>query len=204
MRWSLRPAVSPPPAPFPARGLVGWRRIVVRWCTLLLAAFQAVAPAADDAAALLERHVALQPQLMASGFGEPVLLTSSESAGLLQGDVHAEVPHPMAALQQAVGTPRALCELLLLHLNVHTCQPVREASGDALDLVLGPKRVGAVGITQHLHFAVQVQASGPAYLRVTLQAAGGSMSTQGDRLVFEAVPLAAGGSFVHLGWRGCR
>jgi hypothetical protein len=49
-------------------------------------------------------------------------------------------------------------------------------------------------------YELRIEAVDAAYLHVTLEAAKGPLSTSNYRIVFDAVPLDGGRSFVHLGY----
>lgn len=152
------------------------------------------------AAALQARRIELLPQLRASVFREPLTLSSREGSDQVEGDVHGEVAYPFADVASTFTSASAVCELLFLHLNVRACRPSRIAGGEGLVLTVGPKRAQASGMRYSLDYALRIEASTPTYLKVTLTAAKGPLSTRDYRIVFEAVPIDAGHSFVHLGY----
>lgn len=169
-------------------------------CLLLAAAAlaaQALEPPAASAAALHARRLELQSGLRSSVFGEPLLLSSRESADRFEGDVHAEVAYPFETVAGALRSAAAICELMFLHLNVHACKP---AEGNALLVVAGPKRSGAAGMTAQMRYAMRVEADEPTYLRVVLTAPTGPLSTSDYRILFELVPIDAGHAFLHFGF----
>jgi hypothetical protein len=153
-----------------------------------------------SATALLAERQALQPRLRASVFGEPLVLSSSERSDRIEGDVHADLSHPFAAVRASLGSAAGVCEVLLLHLNVRACQPAPGADGEGLSLLVGPKRAGALGSDYRIAYTMRTEANEPGYLRVSLGAARGPLSTHDYHMVFEAVPLADGRSFVHFGY----
>lgn len=160
------------------------------------------APAADaaDAAAtaLLDRRTALQAQLRGSPFGQPLVLASRERRDGVEGEVHAEVGHPYAQVAAVLKTGTRLCEVMLLHLNVHGCKVEPAAAGDVLVLAIGPKLAATAGTLQRMRYTMRVETATANYLRVQLLAAEGPMSTRDYRLVFEAVPVDAATTFIHL------
>jgi hypothetical protein len=157
-------------------------------------------PATASAAALHAKRLELQPQLQASSFGERLVLSSRELSDQLVGDVYAEVTHPFADLGGTFRTPAGICELLFLHLNVRSCTPSSGADGDGVALLVGPKRAGAAGMQYRMSYAMRAELADAAYLRVTLSAAQGPLSTRDYRMVFEVVPIDDSRSFVHFGY----
>ena len=171
-------------------------------CALLLFAGAAAAlqsTAQDPAAALRAKYLVLQPQLAAQAFGEPLTLDSREGSDAVSGEVHAELPFAFAEVAATFKSPSSLCELLFLHLNVRECRTSTSAGG-SLSLTVGPKRASALGSRYHMDYALRTEVDAPDYLKVTLSADEGPLSTRDYRIVLEAMPLAQGRSFLRLGY----
>lgn len=175
----------------------------VLWVALLwglsVEAF-ALQPSGGSLPALQATRQALQSQLQASAFGEPLVLSSRELSDRLEGDVYAEVAHPFALVGGAFRTPAGICEVLLLHLNVRSCTPSKDREGGGMTLVGGPKQSGSPGMAYSMRYAVRTEAAEAAYLRVILSAAKGPLSTRDYHMVFEAIPIDSDHSFVHVGY----
>lgn len=172
--------------------------VVVAWGGAVGARAQQLAPA--SAAALHAKRAELQPQLRSNAFGEPLVLSSRELPGRLEGDVYAEVAHPLAVVGAPFRTAAGICDVMVLHLNVRACTPSAGAAGEGVTLLVGPKRIGGPGMQQRMSYAMRTEVLDPAHLRVTLSAAQGPLSTRDYRMVFEAVPIDDGRSFVHFGY----
>jgi hypothetical protein len=157
-------------------------------------------PRADPAATLQAKRNELQPQLRSNAFGEPLYLSSHEGDHQIEGDVYAELPQSFAGVSTTFKSAAAVCQLLFLHLNVRSCQPSTTADGEVLTLSVGPKRALGPGMLHPMSYALRVEAATAAYLRVTLTAPEGPLSTRDYRIVFEAVPIDGSRSFVHLGY----
>jgi hypothetical protein len=185
----MAPAVS-------VRGLLASVIALALWLGL---SFSVQAQPAS-AAALQAQRQAMQPQLRASVFGEPLVLGSRQQTDRIEGDVHAEIGHPLDAVRAALGSPAGLCEVLLLHLNVRACQATAGAGGEGLSLHVGPKLAGAPGSDYPIAYAMRTEADDAGYLRVSLSAAHGPLSTRDYRMVFEAVQTEGGRSFLHFGY----
>ena len=190
----------PGQAPRRARGWRAWTIVAIACASLAGAAAWPQEAATPGAAELLARRQSLLPALRAGLDGEPVVLSSRERRDLLEGDVHAEVPFGLAVLAERLRSPEGLCAMLLLHLNVRGCQPVRGTEGVSLSVVMGPKRQGGVGARHVSVYAMQVQTDAATHFRVALQADHGPMSIRDVRMVLQAVPLDPARSFVHVGY----
>ncbi|MDE1949309.1 MAG: hypothetical protein KGL43_23220 [Burkholderiales bacterium] len=162
---------------------------------LLAAAFSA---AGQDAATLRNQFAAARAQPGADIFGRPLYLRSTEAPDHLQGDVYALVDRPYAQVREALTPPAHWCAVLILHLNVKYCR----ASGDpaALDVGVGRKIDQPLSEAYWVHFAYRVASAGDDFMRLTLKAPSGPLSTKDYRLVFEAAPYDAKRSVLHMGY----
>lgn len=151
---------------------------------------------AGDSGALQRKYGDLRERLERSPFGRPLHLDSREMDGMLRGDVHALVRHPFAKVRDSLGEARQWCDVLTLPFNVRKC----EARGDALSLYIGRKPDSPLDQATRLDLRFSVLERGEELLRVQLAAPTGPAGTRDYRIVFEAVPVAAGGTFVHLGY----
>lgn len=193
---TLRSFTPPPPPRWCARAAL-WLLLGALLCGTAAWAQQ---PPASAAAALQARRQALQPQLQARLFGEPLVLSSRESADRIEGAVHAEMAVPLSALRETFRSPGGLCELLFLHLNVRGCSSAAGADGPGLSVLVGPKRASAPGSQYRMRYAMRVEELDDTYLRVTLSAAEGPLSTRDYRMVFEVVAIDSRRSFLHVSY----
>lgn len=151
---------------------------------------------AGDAGALQRKYADLRERLERSPFGRPLHLDSRETDGVLRGDVHALVRHPFPKVRDSLGAARQWCDVLTLPFNVQKC----EARGDALSVYIGRKPDSPIEEATRLNLRFSVLQRGDNLLRVELAAPSGPAGTRDYRIVFEAVPIAQGGTFVHLGY----
>ena len=156
----------------------------------------AAEPTQGDAASLQRKHADLRERLQRSPFGRPLHLDSSEGSGKLRGDVHAVVRHAFAKVRDSLGEARQWCDVLTLPFNVQKC----EARGDALSVYIGRKPDSPIEEATRLNLRFSVLDRRDDLLRVQLAAPSGPAGTHDYRIVFEAVPIADGGTFVHLGY----
>jgi hypothetical protein len=181
----------------------GGPAVLAVWAFVLLLGTGGLAhaePSTGAVTALQAKRTELVSQLRASAFGEPVVLNSREGSARVEGDVYAEVDYSIAQVGATFNSPVTICEFLFLHLNVHACERSTAGSRTQLTLEVGPKRSGAAGATYRMDYELRIEAVESTYLRVTLEAAKGPLSTSDYRIAFEAVPLEGGRSFVHLGY----
>ncbi len=167
---------------------------------LLLFAPAALATPESGATALIASHTALQSQLQASTFGEPLYLTSHEQGDRVDGDVYAEMALPFARVSTVLSSAESVCGLLFLHLNIRSCLPSLGASGKQLAVSVGPKQAATPGTLYSMTYAMTINAATANYLNVSLAAATGPLATQDYRIVFEATPLPGGRTFLHFSY----
>jgi hypothetical protein len=155
---------------------------------------------ADPGAQLKAQRLALLPQLRASTWGEPLLLSSREANNRLEGEVHAELAQGFAEVTAPFKSAAAVCELLFLHLNIRACHAGAPDTVQTLALTIGPKRAQDSDLRHKLNYSMRVEAATPAYFRVVLTSAQGPLGTRDYRIVFEAVPVDARHAFVRLAY----
>ena len=155
---------------------------------------------AQDAALLQDRYAALQARLASGQWQRPLVIDSTQADGVLDGDVHAVVAQPYELVAEALHGARHWCDLLVLHMNVKSCRVSGPGFGTTLSVLLGSKLEQPLASTYRIDFTYQVAALQPAYLRVLLNADAGPMDTANYRVMFEAVPLDAKTSFVHMSY----
>ena len=153
---------------------------------------------ADSADTLLASRVALDGQLKRNSFKRPLVLSSIESGNRLTGDVHAIVDYPFATLRKSLATPAQWCEVISLHSNTKYCRASATPAGGVLDLRVGRKTPEELSSAARFEFSFGLIAAGPEYLAISLGANDGPLGTSDYRIVFDAIPLPDGRSFVHL------
>ena len=127
-------------------------------------------------------------------------MVSQDTGKRLQADVYTELPLPFAQVSGMLSTADTVCGVMFLHLNVRACQATHGADGDGLVLTAGPKQGVTGGSIYTVNYAMHVDTSSPDYLRVTLTAASGPLSTSDYRVVFELTPLEGQRTFLHFGY----
>jgi hypothetical protein len=160
---------------------------------------------ADDADAnspgrLRARYGALQEQLSHNQFQRPLHMDSSETPGGVAGEIYALVNYPFATVGAALKSPENWCDILILHLNTKYCRASTAGQGTVLNVSIGKKYDQPLDKAYRVAFAYRVAAQTPNYLQVLLNADEGPFSTRNYRIVFEAVPLKKGQTFIHLSY----
>ena len=179
-------------------------RTDVRFATgmlVLLAALHFTPGAhAQDAKTLHARHSELRDRLASNPFQRPLVLESTQTDGKLKGDVYAIVAQPFSVVGPALQGMDHWCDVLMLHLNVKDCRTRGAGSDSMLRLAVGRKFDQPLALAYRVEFAYRVGASSAEYLEVRLDAAVGPLGTTDYRVVFQAVPVDAKHSFVHMSY----
>jgi hypothetical protein len=175
---------------------------LVALALLCAGAGNAHAGAADahSPGALLAKYGALQDKLRHNQFHRPLTLDSSETADGVAGDVYALVDYPFATVGAALNSPGNWCDILTLHHNIKYCRASAAGEEARLDVGIGRKYDQPPDKAYRVLFAYRVAARTPNYLRVRLNADAGPFATRNYRIVFEAVALQKGQTFIHLSY----
>jgi len=154
-------------------------------------------PSADT---LRARHGALQDRFHNNAFQRPIALDSSEATDRVTGSIYAIIDHPFVTVSATLNNPDRWCDVLILHLNTKYCRAAKAGGVSVLNLNVGEKHDQALDETYRMDLVYRVGARTPDYLQVLLSADEGPLSTSNYRLVFEAIPLDNGQTFIHLSY----
>ena len=149
---------------------------------------------------LRAKHAELASKLSNNQFRQPLYLDSSESPAGVTGNVYALIDHPFATAAAALNSPDGWCEILILHINTKYCRASVGDQGNILNVSIGNKHHQALNLAHRLEFAYRVAAQTPNYLQVTLNADQGPLGTRDYRIVFEAVAVDGGRTFIHVSY----
>jgi hypothetical protein len=155
---------------------------------------------ANSAESLRAKYAALRDSLSHNPFGRPLALDSSETPDGVKGDMYALVGYPFATVSAALDSPGHWCDVLILHLNTKYCRASTSGREAVLNLSIGKKYDQPLDKAYRIVFAYRVAAKTPNYLQVRMNADEGPFSTRNYRILFEAVPLKKGQTFIHLSY----
>jgi hypothetical protein len=161
---------------------------------------------ADDATTnaaagrLRQKYAELAGRLDDSAFGKPLYLESTQASGQLNADVYALLAHPFRMVQAELKQPARWCDILILHPNTKFCRAAHTGAQTLLNVNIGRKSDQPIEQSYRVDFVYRVQQETADYLAVVLHADKGPVGTHDYRLLLEAVPLAGGQTFLHLGY----
>ncbi len=170
------------------------------FASALLAIAYASGAVAQSAAGLHANYAELRQQLASNQFRQPLHLDSSEAENRVAGNAYALIDHPFATVVAALNSPGNWCEILILHINTKYCRPSSGSQGNILNVSIGTKGEQPLDEAYRVQFAWRVAAKAPDYLRVTMDAADGPLSTRDYRIAIEAVPVDGGQTFIRLSY----
>lgn len=160
----------------------------------------AAAQARADMEDLRARYAQLREQLRSNNFDRPLHIDSSQSGKALQGDVYAVLNYPFERVSTALKDPSDWCDILILPFNTRYCHATPGSGATNLSVRIGRKPDQPVEQAYRLDFALQPVAATPDYYESRLTAAQGPVGTRDYRIAISAVPLEAGGTFMHLSY----
>ncbi len=154
----------------------------------------AQASAGAPGASLRGKHGEMRDALGKSPFGRPLLMDSAENGDRLKGEVYGVVDHPFERMRKALRAPGNWCEILVLPLHVKECR----GDGNRLGIAVSSRPAIEEGQSVRLQFSFDAGAEARDYLGMQLAATEGPFGTRDYKIVFEAVPVDARRSFIHI------
>jgi hypothetical protein len=176
----------------------GWAIFAIALACLVVGNAHAGDADANPAAALRAKYGVLQSQLSHNQFQRPLYMDSSETSSGVAGDIYALINHPFATAGIALSGPARWCDILMLHLNTKYCRAATDSRGSVLQVNIGKKHDQPPELAYRVDFAYRVTAATPDYLKVTLTAEEGPLSTRDYRVILEAIPVDDGSTFIHF------
>jgi hypothetical protein len=178
---------------------VMWMWLLASGNHVLAQTSPAVEPdSAASAAALLEKHAALEKQLGKTAFGRPLVLESSEDSGSVNGNAYAVLDASFNTVSTTFKGPTHWCDVMILHINTKYCRATSESSPALLKVNIGKKTPQELEDAFALEFAMRQVSASSRYLAVRLNADKGPLGTNNYRIELQAVPLPSGKTFMHL------
>jgi hypothetical protein len=167
---------------------------------LQLTVFASETQADDKRSALQAKYHSLKQRLRTNQFGQPLVLDSTVSASLLQGDIYAEIDFPISKASAGLSSPDHWCELLLLHINTKYCHPLISPSGTMLLVNLGHKSQETLSVAPRIEFRFSVPMKTEDYAEIVLEAPQGPFGTSHYRILLEVMALSERKTFLHLAY----
>lgn len=149
---------------------------------------------------LLEIYQGNRARLTTNSFGLPLFLDSFERDGKVEVDVYGVFDFPFSSVVEALKVPANWCDIVSLHPNVKACTYKELPDAWLLTFYLGRKVYQLPEDTRQVIYHFRNAAQRQGYLDIVLSADEGPFGTKDHRIRFEALPLDAGRTFVHVGY----
>ena len=147
---------------------------------------------------LLEKHASLAVQLDKNNYRRPLFLESSDDSKSVIGHAYAVLDSSFSTFSATFASPARWCDVLILHLNTKYCRAQADTSPTTIKMNIGKKTEQKLQESFALTFAHRLVTASQTYLAVQLNANEGPLGTNNYRIELQAVPLAAGKTFVHF------
>ena len=151
-----------------------------------------------SAAILVAKNQELKAQLANNQFGRPLILESSESASIVEGNVYAVLDSPFVAVSRTFKSPQRWCDVMILHINTKYCHAAQSTAPTRLDVSIGRKTQQQRRDAFALDFDYELIAASPDYFSILLSAKKGPLGTSDYRIELQAVPLPDNRTFMRL------
>jgi hypothetical protein len=149
---------------------------------------------------LWETYLHTTTRLAVNSFGLPLYLDSFELEERVYVDVYGIFDYPFSSIVSALNVPATWCDIVTLHPNVKACTQ-SERSGDwLLTFYLGRKFYQPPEDANLVVYRYRNVMQQQGYLDIVLTADVGPMGTDDHRMMFEALPLDGGKTFVHVSY----
>lgn len=144
------------------------------------------------------RYQSLQSELFNNAIGIPITIQSSDQNHTMLGVVYGVMDQPFPAVQQALVSPQAWCDIVPQHLNIKACTDEQVDGICRLTFYSGRKFYEKAQDVYLLPYRFDVTHSEPGYFQTILSADKGPMGTSHYRIEVEAIPLAENKTFLHF------
>ncbi|MDQ7788242.1 MAG: hypothetical protein RDU01_11625 [Thermodesulfovibrionales bacterium] len=149
---------------------------------------------------LLDTYHRNMAKLETNSLGLPLFLESFERDDRVQVDVYGTFDYPFSSVVNMLKVPANWCDIVSLHPNVKACT-YRERPGDwLLTFYVGRKFYQPPEDTRKVIYHYRNVDQQQGYLDIILSADAGPFGTKDHRMMFEALPLDGGRTFVHVSY----
>jgi hypothetical protein len=173
-------------------------------CVVTAAVFTSIgtAPAAGSVQRgediLLESYHSNLAAMHKSSFGLPLLVTSYEKKDRSHVDVYGIFDYPFGSVADTLKIPANWCDIIGISPNVKACTYGKQVSDGLLNIYVGRKGYRSPEDARRVISRFKVAEQRPGYLNILLAADTGPYGTRNYRMEVEAVPVAAGKTFIHV------
>jgi hypothetical protein len=149
---------------------------------------------------LLDTYYRNIAKLEKNSFGVPLFLESFERDDRVHADVYGIFGYPFSSVVNVLKVPANWCDIAALHPNVKACTCREQPGAWLLTFYIGRKFYQPPEDTHQVVYYYRNVDQEHGYLDISLSADAGPFGTKDHRMRFEALPLDAGRTFVHVSY----
>lgn len=150
--------------------------------------------------ALKAKYISIQPQMDKADYREPIVVQSLVKTDVAQGDVYARLDTRLHDLAELFISAEALCDVLILHLNVKACVVHTSDSKSMLDIYIGRKYYQAADSANKVTYHLSAHHSSSNYIAVSLSATEAPYGVSSLNIHLEAAELDDAHVFLHMSY----
>jgi hypothetical protein len=155
---------------------------------------------ADSASDLKDKYAETKIHLTDNVYGIPMKLESSSEKNIMRGDVYGIFNHPFTTVSRSLSSLTNWCEIIPQHLNIKACTYEYVDSHCKLSFYSGRKFYEKADETYQFNYDFTVKVLNEQFFNTTLESSSGPLGTKDYIFSVEAIPLADGSTFFHLGY----
>jgi len=160
----------------------------------------AVAAPRQGEVLLLDNYHRHMASLETNSYGLPLVVESIEQGDRVHVDVYGIFDYPFSSVVNALKVPANWCDIVSLHPNIKACTYGGLPSDWLVTFYPGTKEYQPPEDARQVRYHYRVADQQQGYLDIILRADAGPFGTKDHRMRFEALPLDAGRTFVHISY----
>ncbi len=141
-----------------------------------------------DAHQLLSQYRQFSTNIKPIDKSLPLRIQSNEQDRSLRVDVYGVVSHPYSRVADALSSPAAMCDFLILNMNVKTCTYMRENRRASMVIYVAGKNYAPLYRTLKIEPYFELQKKSKNYLRVLMASRKGRWGMKEYSVLVEASP----------------
>jgi hypothetical protein len=149
---------------------------------------------------LLHSYQRYAAELHKSSLGVPLVLKSYEHDDKAHVDIYGIFDYPFEIVADALKNPANWCDIAVMNPNVKTCTYGQQGGDRLLTFYVGRKGYKTPEEARRVINRFKVAQQREGYLDIALAADAGLYGIKNYRMRFEAAPVAAGKTFVRVGF----
>lgn len=172
-------------------------RVLVAAVWLISCSSESIAGSTQAEAILAKRSEVQKGQALRE-LSAPTYIESKEISDGVQVDVYGELDQPVLAVQHLLQSAPAICEMLLLHVFIKSCEIHPEGDASALKVTMGGTKVPVPTGAQSLSYHALPLSVETGLVSYAMAASNGPMGTFDYQFQVEALALPSARTWIHM------